>query len=70
MKYKSWNLLVLLVIILTIVSYLFLFNEEKTDPSLGSVPFIFWTGFIVTVVLVFATFLGSKLFPFEDPKKP
>ncbi|MEN2283728.1 hypothetical protein AAGF08_16410 [Algoriphagus sp. SE2] len=70
MKYKSWNLLVLLVIILTIVSYLFLFNEEKIDPSLGSVPFIFWTGFIVTVVLVFATFLGSKLFPFEDPKKP
>jgi len=68
MKSKSWNLLVLLVIILTVVSYLFLFKEQKVDPELGSVPYIFWTGFIVTVLLVFGTFLGSKYFPFEDPK--
>ncbi|MBN7816108.1 hypothetical protein [Algoriphagus pacificus] len=70
MKSKSWNLLVLSVILLTVVAYLFLFSEQKIDPELGSVPYIFWTGFIVTVVVVFATFLGSKLFPYEDPKKP
>ncbi|WP_296702443.1 hypothetical protein [Algoriphagus sp.] len=70
MKMKPWNLLVLFVILLTIIAYLLLFNEQKTDPKLGSVPYIFWTGFIVTVLLVFATFLGSKLFPFKDPKKP
>jgi hypothetical protein len=70
MKSKSWNLLVLFVVILAVGSFLFLFKEQKVDPELGSIPYIFWTGFIVTVLLVFATFLGSKLFPFEDPKKP
>ncbi|MBN3581786.1 hypothetical protein JYB64_05260 [Algoriphagus aestuarii] len=70
MKSKSWNLLVLLVILLTAGSFLFIFKENQTDPSLGSVPYIFWTGLLITGFLVFATFLGSKLFPFEDPKKP
>ncbi|EAZ83209.1 hypothetical protein [Algoriphagus machipongonensis] len=69
MKFKLWNLLVLLVVILTAVTYLFLFQENQEDPKIGAVPYIFWTGFIVTVVIVFATFLGSKFFPFEDPKK-
>ena len=69
MKSKQWKILVLTVIILTVGAFLFLFKENKLEPTLAGIPFSFWTGFLVTSLLVFATFLGSKFFPFEDPKK-
>ncbi|WP_373398179.1 hypothetical protein V8V91_27690 [Algoriphagus halophilus] len=70
MKSKYWNLLVIVIVALTVASYLLLFSEHQIEPSLGSVPYVFWTGLLVTILIVFATFLGSKLFPHEDPKKP
>ncbi|WP_192346330.1 hypothetical protein [Algoriphagus sp. Y33] len=70
MKSKLWKTLVLAVIILTVGAFLFLFKEHKLEPTLTGIPFTFWTGFLVNVLVVFATFLGSKFFPFEDPKKP
>mgnify|MGYP003645344152 FL=1 len=69
MKSKQWKQLMLAVIVLTVGSYLFLFKEGKLDPTLASVPFVFWSGFLITVLVVFATFIASKVFPFEDPKK-
>lgn len=69
MKSKQWKQLVLAVIVLTVSSYLFIFEEGKLDPTLADVPFVFWSGFLITVLVVFATFIGSKVFPFEDPKK-
>ncbi|MCE7054886.1 hypothetical protein LZF95_09400 [Algoriphagus sp. AGSA1] len=69
MKSKLWKQLVLAVLVLTACSYLFLFKEEKSDPSLANVPFAFWSGFLITVLVVLATFIGSKVFPFDDPKK-
>ena len=69
MQSKQWKSLVLTVILLTVCAFLFLFKENKLEPSLAGIPFVFWTGFLVTSLLVFATFLGSKFFPFKDPKK-
>lgn len=69
MKSKQWKQLVLAVIVLTVSSYLFIFKEGKLVPTLADVPFVFWSGFLITVLVVFATFIGSKVFPFEDPKK-
>lgn len=69
MKTKQWKILTMAVILLTITSFAFLFKEGKLEPTLANIPFAFWTGILVTVLLVFATFLGSKFFPFEDPKK-
>lgn len=69
MQSKQWKILVLVVICLTLGSFLFLFKENKLEPILAGIPFVFWTGFLITALVVFATFLGSKLFPFEDPKK-
>lgn len=69
MQFKQWKTLVLTVTILTVGAFLFLFKENKLEPTLVSIPFTFWTGFLLTVLIVFATFLGSKFFPFEDPKK-
>ncbi|SFU16388.1 hypothetical protein SAMN04489724_4547 [Algoriphagus locisalis] len=69
MKSKQWKTLVLAVIVLTVGAFLFLFKENKLEPTLAGIPFVFWSGLLITILVVFATFLGSKFFPFEDPKK-
>jgi hypothetical protein len=70
MKLKFWNLLVLVVSALTIIAFLFVFKENKIEPEIFGIPFIFWAGFLVTFLIVVATYIASKVFPFEDPKKP
>jgi hypothetical protein len=69
MKYKIWNILVFTVLILTVGSFLILFRENKVDPTLANVPYVFWTGFLVTVVIVVLTFLASRFFPHQESKK-
>lgn len=69
MKSKIWNAIVLAVLLLSVGSFLLLFSENKVDPRLGGVPYIFWTGFLVTVVIVGLTFLASSFFPHEESKK-
>ncbi|MDO8966166.1 MAG: hypothetical protein Q8S14_17815 [Algoriphagus sp.] len=69
MKYKIWNILVFTVLILTGGSFLILFRENKVDPTLANVPYVFWTGFLVTVVIVVLTFLASRFFPHQESKK-
>ena len=66
MKLKLWHFLASAVILLSIVSFLLIFQEEKINPSIGSVPFIFWSSFAISVLIVLATFLGSIIFPQED----
>lgn len=69
MNSKIWNILVLTVLALLIVSFLFLFEENKVEPSIAKIPFAFWTGFLVTVVIVALTFLASRFFPYQESKK-
>lgn len=69
MNSKIWNILVLTVLALSIVSFLFLFEENKVEPSIAKIPFAFWTGFLVTVVIVALTFLASRFFPYQESKK-
>jgi len=69
MKSKIWYILVVTVVVLSIVSFLFLFEENKVDPTLGKVPYAFWYGFLVTVVIVGLTFLASRFFPHDESKK-
>lgn len=69
MNSKIWNILVLTVLALSIVSFLFLFEENKLEPSIAKIPFAFWTGFLVTVVIVALTFLASRFFPYQESKK-
>ncbi len=70
MKSKIWTSIVLAVLVLTVGSFLFLFQENKTDPRMGGVPYVFWTGLLVTVVIVGLTFLASRFFPHTESKKP
>lgn len=69
MKSKIWTLIVLAVLIVSVGSFLFLFVENKIEPKLGSIPFVFWTGLLVAIALVVLTALGALFFPHEEVKK-
>ncbi|MFN3760835.1 MAG: hypothetical protein ACK4SF_16605 [Algoriphagus aquaeductus] len=69
MTLRPWHFLALAVFLLTLISFIWLFQEEKTTPGLGSIPFIFWSSFVVTLFVVLATFLGSKIFPHKETRK-
>lgn len=69
MNFKPWHFLASAVFLLSVISFLWIFQEGKTDPILGSVPYIFWTSFVVTLLIVAATFLGSRIFPHRETPK-
>lgn len=69
MKPKTWNTLWISVLILTLISFIFLFKEDKLNPQLFGIPYIFWIGFLVTCLIVAATFIASKVFPYQETKK-
>jgi drug/metabolite transporter (DMT)-like permease len=69
MKSKIWKIIVLAVFVTSIGSFLFVFEENKIDPRLGGIPFVFWTALLVAVLLVVLTFLGSRFFPHDDSGK-
>ncbi|XOV93745.1 MAG: hypothetical protein ACFHWX_03345 [Bacteroidota bacterium] len=66
MKIIYWRILVGVVIVIALISFLFVFQTEITTPRLGSVPYIFWSSFLLTVLLVVLTYIGSKIFPYKD----
>jgi hypothetical protein len=68
MKQKIWRFLVSLVIALSLASFLVIFKENKEIPSIQGIPFIFWSGFLVTILVVFATYLASRIFPYTEEK--
>lgn len=69
MKSKIWNSIVLAVLVLTVGSFFFVFKNHQADPRLGGVPFVFWTGFLVTAMIVGLTFLASRFFPHQESDK-
>lgn len=69
MKYTVWNILVFTVLTLTVGSFLVFFRENKVEPTIAHVPYVFWTGFLVTVLIVVLTFLASRFFPHQESEK-
>ena len=69
MKPKIWKFLVFTVLTLCIGSFLFLFKENKVDPTLAKIPFAFWTGFLITVLIVGLTFLASRFSHIKNREK-
>ena len=65
---RKWILLVSSVVFLTLISFLYLFTQGKSQPMLGPIPYAFWVSFLVTCLLVLFTFLGSRVFPHLDSK--
>jgi hypothetical protein len=67
---KYWTLCVVLVIVLLVLGYTPLMIPEGVyKPMILGIPYSLWTSFIVTVVLVALTFVGSKVHPGSDEEK-
>jgi hypothetical protein len=66
MRFRTWIIILFSVALLTLVSFIWLFTQGKTDPMLGNVPYVFWVSFLVTCLIVALTFLGSKAFPYHE----
>lgn len=64
---KYWRLCVVLVLVLTVLAYtpLMIPNGVYTPMILG-IPYTLWTSFLITVVLVILTYIGSKVHPGGD----
>lgn len=69
MKKGYWYILVGVVLIVAIGSFAFAFRPGKTEPSFLSMPFVLWSGILLTIVLVLCTFIGSLIFPFKEDKR-
>ncbi len=66
MKILYWRMLVAAVIAVALISFLFVFQIGVTSPRLAGVPYILWSSFLLTVLLVVMTYLGSKIFPYKE----
>ena len=69
MKELYWKSLVALVLLVAVVSFLWLYQEGKATPMLFSMPYIIWSGLLMTTLLVIFTYLAARNFPFKDNTK-
>jgi hypothetical protein len=61
-KRKQWRMLRLAAIALCILTFTpFVIPEGVHKPELFGVPYSLWTSFLITVALVFLTYLGTKV---------
>ncbi len=68
MKTLYWQMSVAIVVILLLASFTIVFQSNITAPKLAGIPFIFWTSFLLTVLLVLMTYLGFRVFPYKEDK--
>ncbi len=60
-KRKYWRILRVIVIVLCLLTFTPLVIPEGIyKPELFGVPYSLWTSFLITVTLVFLTYLGTK----------
>jgi hypothetical protein len=69
MKPKIWNVIVFAILALAVISYENNFTEIKPSPTLWNIPFILWSSFLVTLLVVSLTYLRFVLFPQKEIEK-
>lgn len=61
-KRKNWRILRTIVIILCLLTFSpIIIPDGVFKPELLGVPYSLWTSFLITVILVFLTYLGTKM---------
>lgn len=64
---KIWTLCGILVIVLMVLGYTPLMIPDGVyKPMIMGIPYSLWTSFLVTVILVTLTYIGSKVHPGSD----
>jgi hypothetical protein len=69
-KLKYWRICIILVILLIVVGYTPLMIPNGVyKPMILGIPYTLWTSFLITVILVALTYIGSKVHPGSDEKE-
>jgi hypothetical protein len=69
MKPKIWNVIVFAILALAVIFYEINFTEIKPSPPLWNIPFILWSSFLVTLLVVSLTYLRFVLLPQKEVEK-
>ena len=63
-KKLYWKICCFAAVILCIITYTpLIIPQGVSKPMLGGVPYSLWTSFIITVLLVVITFIGTRVHP-------
>ena len=67
---KYWTLCAVLVILLMVLGYTPLMIPNGVyKPMILGIPYTLWTSFLITVILVTLTYIGSKVHPGSDEEE-
>jgi len=67
---KYWTLCAVLVIVLMVLGYTPLMIPNGVyKPMILGIPYTLWTSFLITVILVTLTYIGSKVHPGSDEEE-
>lgn len=63
-KTKYWTICCVAAIILSIITFTpLVIPQGVSNPKLAGIPYSLWTSFIITVLLVVLTFIGTRVHP-------
>lgn len=63
-KRLYWRICCIAAIILSIITFTpLVIPQGVSRPELGGVPYSLWTSFIITVLLVILTYIGTRVHP-------
>ena len=69
-KFNYWRICIILVIALIVLGYTPLMIPNGVyKPMILGIPYTLWTSFLITVILVALTYIGSKVHPGSDEKE-
>jgi uncharacterized membrane protein len=67
---KYWILCTVLVLVLMVLAYTPLMIPHGIyKPMILGIPYTLWTSFLITVILVALTYIGSKVHPGSDEEE-
>lgn len=63
-KRLYWRICCIAAIILSIITFTpLVIPQGVSKPELGGVPYSLWTSFVITVLLVILTYIGTRVHP-------
>jgi len=69
-KTKYWRFCVYIVLLLIVITYTPLVIPRGVyKPMVLGIPFSLWTSFLITLILVALTYLGSRVHPGNDDEE-
>ena len=69
-KRQQWRILRTLAIVMCLLVFTpFVIPAGVFQPELFGVPYTLWTSFLITVILVFLTYLGTKVHRSNDEEE-